>query len=331
MARRTIFLERQNNDGHDNLPTAVQKINKNFEELQPETGLSGNPRFNRVGGAWYGTKDAPISGNVTLDPTGAIESASVAIYHQDATAPSFGGMPVEAVTGAYNTSNLNLIIAVATPSRGVLLSYHSVFYPLFIETFDGTTIDLGGWSITGDGFVQNEVLTLGNASSDNGNTNKFKSVIEAPSTSAGTVVLRFTRTIVDGGASASLQFGLFDKDAIDFAGVLNGTHCSTGILAADRSGKIRVIAFDGTTVHSDQTINASSAEIKIKIVGDTASLYYWSGSAWTQLGSSVTDVAFETDWRVGSYVNNGSTDAVSEVEIDDVYLTNYDYDTRLPL
>lgn len=117
---------------------------------------TGNPIFNNPVGKWYGTFASPLTGDITLDSTGAITSGLAILYHNDSAAPSFSGLTVEKTSGTYVLNTLNLIYIVKTPT-GVSISYQSEALPEntasptisgFAYPQETLTVDEGTWTGT---------------------------------------------------------------------------------------------------------------------------------------------------------------------------------------
>lgn len=83
---------------------------------------AGDLQLDRVGGRWYGSAASPITGNLTVDLTGAKTSGVAVVFHYGTSAPIITTTEVvESITGEYQTGS-NLIYVTRTPS-GVIINY----------------------------------------------------------------------------------------------------------------------------------------------------------------------------------------------------------------
>ena len=76
-----------------------------------------------------------------------------------------------------------------------------------------------------------------------------------------------------------------------------------------------------------------STGLYIKIVVDRITpeqgIYYWNGSAWALIGILDTHVLSASDLKVYFSVNINTNDPTI-MNMDDLYVTNYDYATLTP-
>jgi hypothetical protein len=74
----------------ESLSSVRTKINSAIDKVNALDTIAGtgDPDLTSLGGKVYGTKDVPLTGNITIDETGATLGGSVIIFHQASTKPT---------------------------------------------------------------------------------------------------------------------------------------------------------------------------------------------------------------------------------------------------
>lgn len=194
---------------------------------------------------------------------------------------------------------------------------------LLKDNFTGTTIDTGKWTETDPNsyISQNDALLIANPHSVTiaWFTNKVESVA---SISSGVAVVQAYSTWPSGGVQESFGGLFLSKDSNNFA--LIGSRSS--------GGTYRVVIYTGGIQrYSYESSVTVGKDVKIWTDGTSIKFFYWSGSAWTQIGTDQTySLGYNLKVVLTSY-DYTSTSNTNPITIDNLYFSNADYTTQYPV
>ncbi|MCG9970987.1 fibronectin type III domain-containing protein [Christiangramia crocea] len=357
-------------------------------------------------------KSAPISGNITIDPTGAVLGTTVVVYvnasaeptisgannifqsgrfqaaklcawwfywrgdgyslnktvdnrPQIATPENFTGSVVsetevslswDAVTGAnnyilYRSTSNDFTTASEIYSGGTNsysdtgLTADTLYYywllaqgslnadsdlattsvttsiPLLSDTFTGTTIDTGKWTVYGSGtdisVTQNDELIFTDLNTKTtGVTEAGLDSVLTVNTASGLRVLKFdvSKNPVN-DTFYGIQFKIANTN--DLIRLQSDPDPSLVRFAIKKSGTLT------SNVSFTKSINNS---FKIVVNGTTAQLYIWENSAWSLLAteSCNTNTYYINIFRANDTISG------TVANLDNLHLTDYDYSTLNP-
>ncbi len=184
---------------NNNLYPTVQAVETRINHVEVASLASWAGLFNR--NYIVGTESSPVTGNITVTDTGAIDGCQVTIYHNDSTAPTVSGGTLSPVFNQiYVPNKLNVIVIQYIGGTFQITYYQKVDYK-----FQGISIPLVRIF---DSFMQNQanVMTAvasGTGAGFNQTTNIFDQYnlgikcIEKGTTTTGSCRYGLTTTSLD--------------------------------------------------------------------------------------------------------------------------------------
>jgi len=191
------------------------------------------------------------------------------------------------------------------------------------DDFAGTVIDTGKWSETDPSDVaeisQNDQLIGTFTGTAPGRVNYVQSLYDNDGESV--VAVQFTQSgIASDPTSGNWWGGLwFDNSSDDEIMILGSV--------ADASLARLLIRLGGVTQYDFTSAVSVNNTFKILKDGNDISFYYWSGSAWVQIGSTQT-VAFSSILKPFFALGYGYTSDTAY--LDNFYFSNADYSSNVP-
>lgn len=204
---------------------------------------------------------------------------------------------------------------------------------LYEELFTGTTLSWDTTNVTSNvAFSQNNLLTLTPAG-----------VTAQTTYSSGirdTAVTIPITTVITFDVSCSGQTGSNDSDW--YIGLNKSTNPLTftdmiGFTNSGTAGRVAWINYrtGQTTVASSAVLSiATTKTIKLIITATELKCYYWNGSAWTQLGTTIAPTSgFSSEIGATYYSSIGCGDSITNpntVTVDNFRVLDTDFSTQYP-
>lgn len=192
----------------------------------------------------------------------------------------------------------------------------------FYDNFTGTTIDTNKWTETDPNswISQNNVINIAlpHSSIVSEFTNNLTSV---SSITSGTAVVQGNITWTTDSSNEAMGGIYLWKD--------NNNYAFIGSRATGGRYRLRIVS-GGSSVYSLETSIAKGKDVKIVSNGTQVSFYYWSGSSWTQIGTTQTvSLGYNLKYIISSEDYTGRTGA-NPITIDNSYFSDQDYTTQYP-
>ena len=201
-------------------------------------------------------------------------------------------------------------------------------YILF-DDFTGTTIDTTTkWTLTNPNptyvtYAQNGTLTI--TFDHNNSTGAESNILKSrASISSGVAVAQSNYTWTGGGGQPISGVVLW-KDSSNYAII------QTRDNVAGNTYRLRIKS-GGSFVYNldDGSTTTPPRDVKIWTDGTSIKFFYWSGSAWTQMGTTQTySLGYNLSLVILGEDLESSTGA-SPSTFDNAYLSNADYSTQYP-
>ncbi len=192
---------------------------------------------------------------------------------------------------------------------------------IFSDNFSGTVIDTAKWTETDpNGLIsQNNQLLIDAPHSGTvaSFTNQLKSV---NSVTSGVATLQTRMTWTDPGGSEAVQ---------EFYLWVDNTHYAR-ILTRSSGGTYRLITSAGYDFETDIAI-PQDVKITYDITSHDIKFWYWSGSAWTQMGTTQNSNIGSTVFAIYTVSDSASFSNADQGQYDDFYMSNADYSTHYPV
>ncbi|WP_187260733.1 phage tail protein [Pontibacter beigongshangensis] len=233
---------------------------------------SGPYKSDWAPGVFYGTPTAPLSGDIALDNTGAIDGTSIVIYHQAATEPTITGGTIDK-KGTYDVNALNR---------------------LFILREIGNYYLVNIWS-NAEVVTEPPAVTLFSIEA----TPAANTINEGDDVS-----IDVTATYSDGSTADVTHSAAFTKAS--GSGTLTGNTYATGTISANETAQINISYTEGGITRTD-TVNisvintepgstqlATPANFSAEVLSDTQINLTWS------------DVANESSYRIEASTDNSA-------------------------
>lgn len=211
----------------------------------------------------------------------------------------------------------------ATETTGTITLNNRIVNILFTDLFTGTTIDTGKWTIVSGNSTlsQNDKLLIDRT------VIEILNIDSVATYSNDKLVLNFKITTSITNANDNLFFGLTGYFVAKYAISWNTNDNGNILLNFWQNGATNQANIPLPTAIS------SGIRLKVKIDSntDTVKWFAWDGvDTWEQLGNTINAVLNRT-LPVGIYLDRGAVNVSDTAEIDDVYLTDNDYPTELPV
>lgn len=188
------------------------------------------------------------------------------------------------------------------------------------DNFFGTTIDTSKWVETDtDGLIsQNGRLIFSNPH----NATRSSNLTSVSTSSAAILVAQMNLDWTDPGSNEASVAMTLKRDS--------NNSCAIGCRSSGGTYRL-LITIGGVNVYSLETSIAKVKDVKIVDDGSTIKFFYWSGTAWTQMGTTYNG----TIGRSNNVVVLSNYDASGFVNCDIAYIDNFffsdaDYQTQYP-
>ena len=304
-----------------------------------DTSTSSTVLFDEVTGYIHGTWTTPITGDITLDETGAVEGGCAVVVFSGLENPNFITTLTKSSSGIITVQGLYSIYIHYIAGR-YNINIFNVENPgnlelLFQDNFTGATIDIAKWVVTEpDAEVvisqNNELKIAVDGTTDPAARTTSLRSINSFSIGSSTVVLTFDllSTTADLAITQNFAIGLNKStdptNNDDTIGLLNKNTDNIGLLIKEVTSVIQNV--------TASTPGYELTPLTFKIVTTAANVeyYYWSGSTWTQLGSTYAHSGTGSYYiHIGANDKSSLTEA-SDLIIDSLALTNLDFSTQRP-
>lgn len=294
-----------------------------------DTSASATVLFDEITGYRHGTWVIPITGDITLDETGAVEGGVAVVIWRGASNPTFLSGTVQSESGIITEDGVYSIYIHYLNGR-FNVNIFNVEDPgqvafLFSDTFDGSTIDTAKWAEVENtlALTQNNEL-IGIADTTAGST--YDSSLTGQSSIALTSIAAISFDL----DAVPSQLGLYSIGITKDSDQTNNVD-RIAILRSTSSGNVILQMRESSVNTKSETVSldiSTAKTFKITITGSTVKWWYWNTS-WTQLGTSGTHTS-TGNWFPGIAGNSNSGESLT-IHVDNYYITDADFSTQYPL
>lgn len=296
-----------------------------------DTDATATVLFDQVTGYRHGTWGTPITGDITLDETGAVEGGVAVVIWRGSSNPTYlGGGTIQSEAGVitidgkysiyihYINGRFNINIFNVTEPGAVAL---------FEDDFTGSTIDTAKWDVTiptpaNYTITQSEILILTPQANINGTVLENNVRGDDAITLSDIEAVSFDIVNTD-QTNNYYQVGL-TKDATPSSNidkiVVNRTITA---------GNTQIVVRDTSvnTLQTDVVLDLSTIKtFKITNLAGTIEFWYWNGS-WITMGSVAHTLVGNWYPVIGG---RDDTSASGDVRIDNFYVSDTDFSTQRP-